>query len=161
MSEVDYVIPEIVIEKEGFIDLQELYSLLKEYLVKRRYDLIEKEHHFKESSSNLEIKWDSFKKVDDYTKFHIEIAIKGSNIKETTSKKHKGVSGTFKIKFESYLEKDYEEIFENRPISKFFRTVYDKFIIKTRFDAYNAELKEETYLVYNEAKAFLNIKKFE
>ncbi|MBU2634613.1 MAG: hypothetical protein KJ674_05215 [Nanoarchaeota archaeon] len=159
MAEIDYVIPEITITKEGIIDLQELYSLLKKHLIERKYDLEEKKHDVKEGS--FEIKWASFKKVDDYTKFNIDLGINGSNIKEIKLKKVKAFSGNFKIKFESYLGKDYEDSFENNPILKFFRTLYDNFILRDKFNQYNKELKDETYAIYNEVKAYLNIKKLE
>jgi len=159
MVEIDYVIPEITISKEGIIDLQELYSLLKKHLIERRYDLTEKKHDVKEGS--FEIKWEAFKKVDDYTKFNIEIGIKGSNVKEVKLKKIKAFSGNFIIKFESYLKKDYEDSFENKPILKFFRTLYDNFILRNKFNQYNKELNDETYAIYNESKAYLNIKKLE
>ena len=49
-------------------------------------DITEKEYGVKETTNNLKIKWEAFKKVDDYTKFYIEIGIKGSDIKEVTLK---------------------------------------------------------------------------
>ena len=161
MVEIDYIVPELTAVKEGIIDLQELYSLMKKHLAERRYDLTEKRHEIKETSNALEIKWEASKRVDDYTRFNIEVSVKGSDIKEVKLKKIKALSGNFKIKFESYLKKDYEDVFENRPIMKFFRTLYDNFVIKSKFDKYSDELKNETYALYNETKAFLNIKKFE
>lgn len=163
MAETDYVIPEILITKEAVINLKELYSLIKEWFVKKDYYLLEKEHHAKsgEGHKDLEIKLVGEKKVDDYTKFVIEVKIKGTNIKEVMLKKKKSIEGAISIKLESYLMKDYEDIWEVRPLPKFFRGLYDKFVLKSKFEIYSEELKKETYMISDEIKAFLDLHKLE
>lgn len=163
MAERDYIIPEILLKKEAIINIKDLYSLIKEWVVNRGYDLLEKEHHAKskEESKDLEIKLVAEKKVDDYTKFMIEVKIKGNNLREVILKKKKAIKGLISIKLESYLEKDYEDVWEVKPLPKFFRGLYDKFVLKNKFDKYSDELKKETYMLGDEIKAFLNLHKFE
>ena len=72
----------------------------------------------------------------------------------------KSNKGNVSAKFVSYLEKDYEDSWENNPLSKFLRSVYDKFAIKSKFDQYSEQLKEDTYAVFNETKAYLDLHKF-
>ena len=157
MSEVDYVIPELKIGKEGVFDLKEVYNLVNTFLLQRGHDVTEKEHAYDEKGS-LKIKWEAERKVDDYTKFCIEVTITGSGVKDVELKKKKALSGKFSIKLESYLKKDYEDTWEQRPIQKFLRGLYDKFIIGSKFDKYAKELKEETYALYNEVKSYLGVK---
>lgn len=158
MAEVDYVIPELKLTKEGVFDLKEVYNLMKEFLLQRRYDVTEKENSFNEVGS-LKIKWEGEKKVDDYTKFMIEVTVNGSGIKDVELKKKKALSGKFSIKFESYLKKDYEDTWDQRPLPKFFREIYDKFVIGSKFNRYTKDLKEETYALYNEVKSYIGVGK--
>lgn len=157
MGEVDYVIPELKITRTGIIDFKEAYNLMEEFLLQKGYDLTEKEQGFDEAGT-FKMKWWAFRKVDDYTAFNIEISVGGSDIKDVVLKKKKALSGKFVIKFESYLEKDYEGRWEE-PLQKFLRGVYDKFIIGSKFDKYEKDLKEETYAIYNEVKSYLGVNK--
>jgi len=157
MAEVDYVIPELKISRTGVIDFKEVYDLMEAFLLQKRYDLVEKEQGFDENGS-FKMKWWAFKKVDDYTTFNIEVTASGSGIKDVLLKKKKALSGKFVIKFESYLEKDYEGRWEE-PVQKFLRGLYDKFILGSKFDVYIKELKEETYALYNEVKSYLGVNK--
>ena len=158
MTEFDYVVYEIKVAKEGVFDLKEVYKIIKEFFTQKDYYLIEKEQSFSDNGT-LKVKWEGSRKVDDYTEFVIEVTISGSGVKEVKLKNKDSFSGNFSIKFESNMKKDYEEKWENSPIPKFFRGLYDKFIIGSKFDRYSKDLKEETYALYNEVKSYIGVNK--
>jgi hypothetical protein len=167
MVEVDYVVPGIVVEKDGIVNVSEMYKVLKEWFEKRNYAVIEKD--FSDESDvdrsdsenpkekkKIAIKWKCEKEVDDYTRFVIEINLKG-NVNEVLLKNKKAYKGIITVKFESYMEQDYEDRFENSPLFKITRGIYDKFALKKRFSEYSKKLKDETYDVYYETKAYLGL----
>ena len=155
MVEVDYAIPpEITISYEGDLDLKELYSLIKSWLEDRGFFIIEKEHEG--TKENFKSKWDATKKVDDYTKYVIKVTLKANHLKEISSKHI--YNGEFRVAFESFMEKDYEERFEKKPLLKLFRSLYSKFVEKSREEHHERELKELTTSFYNEIKAYFGLK---
>lgn len=157
MVEYDYAIPpEITISYEGDLDLKEFYDLLKSWLKNKGFFLIEKEHSGTEDRFKSKI--DAEKKVDDYTKYVIKVTITSSNLKQISKKDKNLRNGEFKVALESYLEKDYEERYEKKPFFKFFRSVYNKFIEKSREEHNEKELKELTTSLYNEIKAYFGLK---
>jgi len=159
MSEIDYVVLGIVVEEKAVFNMTDLYKVMKKWFLENNYDFIEKEYSDVEKE-DLSLKWVSERKVDDYTKFVIEVRIKTKGLKVVKVKNKKSNKGKITAKFESYLEKDYEDSWETNPINKFLRSIYDKFVIRSKFEQYSKQLKDETYDVFNETKAYLNLHRF-
>lgn len=159
MAEIDYVVHEINLSYSGVLNLKELYELIRSWLGDKGFFVMEKENEGSEGDegSNFSTKFEAFKKVEEYTKYFIEIKIKSKYLKETSEKYH--YQGNYEVSFESYLEKDYENRYENKPILKVFRGIYEKIFEKSRFNAYESELTDLTKSIYNEVKAFLNLSK--
>lgn len=163
MAEIDYVIPALRVSQEAIIEFNELYKMMKKWFDDHGYDFFEKEYldtQEEDYSTSNSIKWEAEKKIDDYTKFHIEVRIKCSDIKEVIKKDKKAVKGMIAIKFESFLEKDYEDNWEKNFMLKFTREVYDKFLLKGKFERQANDLKEETYDIFNQTKSFLRLYRF-
>lgn len=161
MAETDYVVPGITIEKKGVFDLSEIYSVMKDIFSEKGYAIIEKVHKDEatEEGKNLTIKWIADKDVDDYTKFMMEISIKGK-VEKSNSKKDK-VKGVISITFESYMERDPDNKWEESPSSKFMRALYDKYALKKKFSNYSKDLKDETYEIYYQMKSYLGLVKID
>jgi len=159
MAEVDYVVHEIALNYSGILNLKELYSLVRNWFNERGFFVMEKDNEGSETEngSNLATKFSASRKVEEYTKYVIEIKIKAKSLKETD--KQYIYQGEYEIDFESYLEKDYEDKYENKPFLKMFKGLYEKVVERSRFNKYETELKDLTYSSYNEVKAFLNLTK--
>lgn len=159
MAEIDYVVHPITLNYSGIVDLKELYELIRTWFNDKGFFAMEKESEGseEESGENIYTKFEAFKKVEEYTKYMIQVKIKAKSLKET-SEQYK-YQGDFIVSFESWLEKDYEDKYENKPIFKFFKGFWEKFAEKSRFNKYEQELRELTYSFYNEVKAFLNMTK--
>ncbi len=157
MVEVDLVVPpEITISYEGDLDLKELYSLIKSWLRDRGFFIIEKEHSG--SPENFKSKWEASKKVDDYTQYVIKVGLKASKLNQISIKNKNMYNGEFSVSFESFIESDYEDKWEKKPLLKIFRGLYGKYVEKSREENYQRELKELTTTFYNEIKAYFGLK---
>ena len=163
MAEEDYVIRDLKLGYSGILDFNELYKLLKSWFSSHKYVLAEADYNdvFKGELKDMRIKFKADRMVDDYHKFTIEVGITIENHEVVVNKNKKFCKGNLKLKFESYVVRDYEETWEGRPVQKFFRGLYDKFVAGEKGSELNKELKEETYEIFNEVKSFLNLYKFE
>jgi len=61
------------------------------------------------------------------------------------------------VKFQAVLVRDYENRWEDRPIWKFLRGVYDKYIARSRIEEYEDKLLAEINELIVECKSFLAI----
>ena len=69
--------------------------------------------------------------------------------------------GNNEIIFNSTLLKDYENKWDNSPVKRFVREIYDTYFIRGKIGDYKAELYAEVYELIDEVKAFLNMYKFQ
>lgn len=70
-------------------------------------------------------------------------------------KKKKTNKGDVKITFSGDLYRDYEERWEDRPIWKFLRGFYDKYIVRTTIEEYEERLFDITTEFIEQVKSFL------
>ena len=76
---------------------------------------------------------------------------------EENGKKIKTNKGDLTISVSASLERDYEGKWEESPLYKFFRGIYDRYIIRTTMDEYEDKLAEKADGYTEEVKAFLNL----
>lgn len=163
MPEIDYVLKDIKVSVDDIVNIKLLYRLLRNGLNKLQYDFYEKEHledMKPEDIKNISVKIEADKKVDDYTKFHIELRFKGKNLKPVIRNEELCAQGTVGISFEAYLENDYEGKWDSPFFMKFLRTLYDKYIRSDKYEKNMASLKEECYDLINKTKSFLRVEQF-
>ncbi|MBS3108837.1 hypothetical protein J4409_03110 [Candidatus Woesearchaeota archaeon] len=163
MAEIDYVAKDIKISVDDIVNFKQLYKLLRNWFNKFKYDFYEKEHiedMKPEDIKNLSIKMESDKKIDDYTKFHIELRLKGEGLKPVMRNDELCTKGKIKISFEAYLENDYEGRWDRPFFLKFYRTLHDKYIRSDKYARNMSELKDELYDLMNKTKSFLKVEEF-
>jgi len=167
MTEKDYVAKGLKIRQQSIFDMSDLYKIMFRWFFQHNYDFQEKQYmeQATQRGKHIEIGWETAKKVSDYIKYHIDIKflilgldsveIEINNLKKKTNK------GDIEMRFDAYLELDYENKWEGKPVTKFLREIYNKFVVKSRMENYEAELHEELYEFLNEIKSFLNLYKFQ
>lgn len=145
----------------GIFDFKELYKFLYEWLKDYQYLIIEKKYSekIKSDGKEIEIEWMNLRKISDYFRFRIKMVTRVTKmvsveVQEEGMKTTKD-KGEIEIKFETWLEKDYENRWEENAIFKFLRGMYDKYIIKSRIEFYEDKLKDETDEYINQIKSFL------
>jgi len=145
----------------GIFNFKDVYNFLYEWFTSYQYAVIEKKYSekIKPEGKDIEIEWVCLRKISDYFRFMIRVGIRvvGLTTVEITrgDVKLKRDKGEIEIKISSYLEKDYEHKWETNPITKFLRGIYDKYIIKSRIEAYEDTLAAEVDEVIAQVKSFL------
>ena len=164
MSETEYVVKDLKIVHEGVFDFKEFYKLVKSWLTLRKYDLFEKEYRESQKEENIkEIKvgFAAEKVIDYYIKYLFDISLGVKDHKIVKGPKAQNlVQGTLTFKIDAKLQTDFEASWEGKPLLKFTRGIYDKFVKGDKYAEYKKELKDQTYELYNELKAYLNLHKF-
>jgi len=150
-----------IVKHVGFWNFKDLYNFCYEWLKDEAYIVAEEEYTEKitDRGKEIVIKWSAWRKISDYFKFVIRMEwhILGMQDVEVErgGKKEKINKGEVKITFKPTLERDYESRWEVNPWYKFFRGIYDKFIIKTTIDDYEDRLIDKTVEFIEQVKAFL------
>lgn len=167
MVQQDYVLRDLKIRQKATLDMKELYKVMHSWLKFYGYtefyekDYLEKDE---EDGKHIEIRWLALKKVDDYVKFVIEIQFNISDLKdlvlEKDKQKIKVTKGEISTNFKAFLLKDYEDVWEKRPMVRFLREAYDKYIIRGKLESYEKDLVDETHKLMSEVKSFLNMRKY-
>ncbi|MFH1358406.1 MAG: hypothetical protein ABIH37_00795 [archaeon] len=151
------------VKQKGIFNFKDSYQFLFDYLKDENYDITEEKYVEKVEgeSKNLEIIWTGTKEVSDYFRFEYRIRWWILGMKKIRVKKEGQEitmdSGTVEIRFESYLQKDYENRWENNPFFKFIRGFYDRYIMKSRADDFVDRLFNDTLELIAQAKSFLAI----
>jgi hypothetical protein len=143
----------------------DFYMFLKKTLQERGYYVEEKSytHNTLNPEEMIDFYWHAVKKVDDFTKYIVEIMVKLNleeiNIirdkrKETTNR------GRGTIKIRSALMTDYEGKWEeSNPVITFIKVLFENIFQKGSVDEYAKKLTEEAYEIENEVKSFFNLQK--
>ena len=152
-----------VLKQTGHWKYSELYDLAFSWLKSSGYKLKEDLYNEKLSSNGKEviIKWTAEKKVTDYFKFQILmdwhiLGMKDAEV-EVDGKKVNTNKGEVEIKFKANIIKDYEKRWEDKPLWKFLRGIYEKYIIRETVEEFEDDLENETKEMIQDLKAFLRI----
>ena len=151
------------LKQAGYWNYKDLYSFCFDWLKDEGYNVKEQEYTEKLSSFGKEIilKWEASKKVTDYFKNVIEVkwhvlGMKDAEV-EQDGKKVSTNKGEVGIVIQATLVRDYEERWEDKPIWKFLRGIYEKYVIRTTVDEYEGNLEEKAREYLKDIKAFLQI----
>ena len=167
MGQKQFITSGLKIVQKSVFNLEELYKMMYRWFELRDYKFNEQE--YKETdlgggAKNIEIRWNAFKEKDDYVKFVIDpsfliVALTKVEI-EKEGLKVKTNQGEVEINIRAFLEKDYDNEWNKKPVRKMLREIYDKYVVGARIESYAGELKEDLYSLVNEIKAFLNLHRF-
>ena len=160
MAEKDKIAEEKVVH-DGLFDMKDVYNFLYTFFVDNEYRIEERVYKEKNigGAKEIEINWLIKRKINDYFRFQIKADWR--ILKMTTvevMKEGKKVvmnKGNLEIKFQAYLERDYENKWESSAFYKFLRSVYDEFIIKKTIKGYEEKIDGELNEVVNQLKSFL------
>ncbi|MCX8194148.1 MAG: hypothetical protein N3G19_02175 [Candidatus Pacearchaeota archaeon] len=145
----------------GIFDFKSIYNFLYDLFTHYNYVVIEQKYSekIKAEGKELEILWLCLKKISDYFRFRIKVRIfiLGMISVEVVREniKVKRDKGEIEIKIASSLERDYENKWESNPVTKFLRGIYDKYIIKSRIEAYEDAIATEVDEVLSQLKSYL------
>ncbi len=145
----------------GIFDFKEFYRFCYMFLIDKDYLVIEKAYTEKigDKGKEIEIEWEATRKISDYFRFLLKINWRLIGLKDVevqqNGNKVKMNKGDVEIRAQAILEKDYEHRWESNPFFKFLRTLYDRYLIRGRIEAYEAKIYGEVDEFLAQAKAFL------
>ena len=145
----------------GIFDFKSLYNFLYDWFSHYNYTVIEQKYSekIKPDGKEVEILWLCLRKISDYFRFRIKVRIFILGLAGVEAVrdgvKVKRDKGEIEIKFTSFLERDYEHKWEVNPITKFFRGIYDKYVIKSRLESYEDAIFAEVDEAIAQVKSFL------
>lgn len=163
MAERRIIVDNLKISYNGFFKATELYQLIDNFLREKGYDKreIRNQEHVTREGKYVELEIEPWKKITDYANTKIRVEIKMFNLTESVvsrdGKKEKLNKGKLHIRFDAYLETDYEHRWESRPVYLFIRTVFDKYIYASYTHQFEGEVAENTQELYDVVKGFLNL----
>ncbi|MBS3141694.1 hypothetical protein J4405_06155 [Candidatus Woesearchaeota archaeon] len=140
----------------GIFDLKEVYKIMKSRFINLNYDLqeITYDNTVKEKTSAI-LKWQSWKKVDDYSQRMMKLLIKLTNDRDVLKNKKQMVDGSISITIEGFIIQDYDGRWERNIALTLMRSMYDKFIAKDKYAKYTEEIKEDANMVLDDVQSFL------
>lgn len=162
MAEKSPVLKEAVKYKGNF-SFSELYDFCFNWIKNEGYLVKEDTYTEKVSgdTKEIELKWTATKEISDYFKHEIILewhilGMKKINV-EVDGQEKKINNGEVKITFSINLIRDWEERWTRSPTSKFFRGVYDKYIIRSTKEDYEEKLKNISEKYIESVKSFLDV----
>jgi len=150
----------------GIFSFDDYYKLLYDLFSSIGYAVVEDKysHSTKPTGDSMDIEWNCFKKVDDYSMLKIwaRTSINGLEkvqvkIKDTMTVKNKG---TIALDMKASIMTDYENRWEINPILKFLKGFYDVYFYKSTFESWKERATLDVHTVENEVKAFFNMQRF-
>ncbi len=156
---IDVIIPSIEISYSGHFDIKDFQAVMKKWLKKAEYDYTEKGFDIKTAGETKTAltRVEADKKLDDYHKLIIKPTITISNYKEVKVDGKKIAEGDVKVKVEAEIERDYDEKWKAKPLKRFLRGFFDKFIASEHEGKIAGILKKETHEFIQEIKLYFNI----
>lgn len=140
MAERDQIAKEKV-EYSGLMDFPAIYSFAHSWFKQEGYGVNEDKYSEKVSGEkrDINIEWKATKKISDYFKVEFKVGFEISDLTEVQveidGQKKKMNKGKIVVEITGTLVKDHESKWESSPFQRFWRDVYNKFIIPGRISA--------------------------
>jgi len=161
MSEEQQV-AKAVVSQQSVFKVKDFYEFLYDLVKSLGYDIIEDE--FRKDGGETVFEWSCFRWVDDYLKFKIWIKAAITDAKSVKVKRGGVTESMSKAKasmtIKGFVVTDWQNRWENNPLIKFLKGVYDKYLFKPVLDDQKKILKDKVYLIENEVKSFFELPRF-
>lgn len=152
------------IKYSGIFNFKDFYQFCFKWL-KGEMDLkvVEEEYEekIKGNTKELKIKWNCSSKVTEYFHYEVPVEFEIKNMLDVEvnqeGQKIKTNQGEIKVSVKGIIVSDPKGQFETDAKTKFFRGIYEKFIIPSRIKEYEDKLIEGCNEFLSQAKAFLDL----
>lgn len=151
------------LQYSGPFELKELYLVMDNFFKNHHYDKYEKRHYEyrREEGRYIELELEPQKQISEYMKLYMNMEIFIRNIEdldvEVKGKKRRLQQGDLTIRWRSHVSKVYGEFWERKPFRFFLRALVDRFFYKLHINKFTDELKNDTTMIRDQLKAFLNL----
>lgn len=149
----------------GIFNFNEFYKFCHEWLTEEtRLDPLSEtkyEEKIKGNEKEIVFEWEGKKKFTDYFRLDMNIKFEVKPLKKVEinqdGKKISTNDGSIKITSKGTLVRDYEGRFEMSAFNKFLRSIYEKWVIKSRIEEYEGKVASACDGFLSQAKAYLDL----
>jgi len=152
------------VKYDGIFSFKDFYKFCHDYLTEEfGFGVAELKYSEKITgdAKEIQIEWEGNKKVTDYFKYVIkaQFAIVGlKNVEvQREGKKIQTNKGSVEISMKGILVSDYEGKYDTSPTLRFFRSVYEKWIIPSTIEQIEDKLVSNCDGFLGEVKAYLDL----
>ncbi len=152
------------IKYAGIFPFSEFYKFCYEYLTEELgFGIIETAYAEKISgdAKNIDVEWDGVVEVDDYFQFKIKVVFRIIGLKnveiEQEGKKKKTNKGDAEVSIKGTIVTDYRGEYETKPIKRFMKNIYDKWVIPSKIEKFEEKLISYCDDFLSQAKAYLDL----
>jgi len=145
----------------GIFDFKEVYKFMYDWIASYQYSIFETKYSekVKAEGKELEVIWLCLRKLSDYFRYKFTVTTRVFYMTSVEVMKDgikvKRDKGELEIKIKAFLERDYEHRWETNPLLKFFRGLYDKYVIRSRIELYEDQMRDEINEYLAQTKAYL------
>ena len=145
----------LVIRQDAEFDLKAFHKALYQWGIENKYNYNEKtmQEKAKSHGKEIDIVWEYDRKVTDFIKFKVTVALWGVGMNHTKDGK---IKGKVEVILDSEMEMDWQNRWDTTPFHKFLRKVYIFYFKKQYFLNYAGKCWEDTYSLHAVVKSHLN-----
>lgn len=163
MAEKDVILKE-KIKYAGYGKFADAYSYAHDWLKQEQYTVIEEQYteKVKGSSKELDIIWKATKQITDYFKIELDLKWKILGLEDVEveidgKKKKMNKWAELGIDVKGSLVKDYKNEWNKSATTKFFKEIYNKFVIPSRTEQMKNEVEKIVQDFKEEMKALFEL----
>jgi hypothetical protein len=163
VAERTIVVDHKTISYEGLFSAKELYRIVDKWFFDKGYDKSEKKNfeHVYPAGKQMELELWPWRKFTDYARVIMKVHFLMTNVKEVEIEKDglktKVNQGKVILTINAYIETDYEQKWEYKPMFVFIRTMFDKFVYSVHTGRYDQFAIDEVNHLVSLVKGYLNI----
>jgi hypothetical protein len=162
MAEKEIIIAE-KLDYSGLLKFSDFYQYAHTWFSEESYGVTEEKYSEKitGNSKEIDIEWKASKQISDYFKLEQKIKFEIKSLVEVEveidGKKAKMQQGKVRVDIKGALVKDVKSAWDPKPMLRFLRDVYDKYIIPQKVDAMEDKIKADVKDFKEEMKSFLDL----
>lgn len=163
MAEKDVILKE-KLKYAGYGNFKDIYSYVHDYVRDQHYTVIEESYteKVKGSAKDIEIMWKASKSITDYFKVEIDfkwkiLGMEDVEVEIEGKKKKMNKFVELQIEMKGTLVKDYSNQWNKSATTKFFKEVYNKYVIPGRTNDMKKKVEEDVQTFKEEIKALLEL----
>ena len=152
------------VKRVGICSFPDLYQFCYDWLIDETNLLVSEDKYsekIKGDAKEIDVKWTGIRKFSDYFKSKITVEFKTIALKKVeivqNGAKIKSNEGEIKITLKADLIRDWQGTYDTNWWAKFWRSVYDRWIIPHRIDQMEDKIIGDSEEFLSQAKAFMDI----
>jgi len=155
-------VAKVKISKQSVFKIKDLYDFYFNLMGSLGFDVFE--DYFTKKDDDTIWEWTCRRWVDDYFHYKFWTKVKVLGAKDVKVKREgveePMVKAEVVISIKAKIVTDWQNRWGTNPLTKFFKGLFDKYLVKNTTDDRKKELREKVYVVENELKSYFELPRF-